>query len=295
MIVAGLAPGISINAARRLLAGLFRDCGCDAPELDARLLIGHALGLDHAALAAAPERTLAAQEAEAVAALALRRCAREPVARILGIKEFWGMPLRLSAATLVPRPETEIVVEAALDALARGGAGARPLRIADLGTGSGALLLALLSELPQAFGVGTDSSISALVTARANAIDLNLGSRAKFAACDFGCALAGGFDLVVSNPPYIASGEISALAPEVSAYDPPAALDGGADGLAAYRSIAADAGRLLARHGLLIVEIGAGQLTSVNALLDVAGFATREPARLDLAGTPRAVLARPLP
>lgn len=294
MTAPGLAPGISIDAARRELARRFRDSGCDSPELDARLLIGHALCLDHAALMAAGGRGLAAQEIEAVANLALRRCSREPVARILGVKEFWGMPFRLSAATLVPRPETETVVEAALDALVRNRRGSlrgQSLRIADLGTGSGALLLALLSELPQAFGIGTDTSVLALTTARANATDFGLGPRARFVACDFGAALRGGFDLLVSNPPYVASGEILALAPEVREHDPPAALDGGADGLAAYRSIAADAGRLLAPRGLLALEIGSGQSTAVTEILAVAGFATEEPRR-DLAGLPRALLAR---
>jgi release factor glutamine methyltransferase len=294
MTVSGLAPGVTIAAARRALARAFRECGCDAPDLDARLLTGHALGLDHAALASGSGRKLAPHEVEAIAALASRRCAREPVARILGVKEFWGLPLRLSPETLVPRPETETVVEAVLAAI--GGEPdwrARAWRVADLGTGSGALLLALLHELPQASGIGTDVSVGALIAARANAASLGLASRARFAACDFGAALAGGFDLVVSNPPYVASGEIDSLAPEVSRHDPRAALDGGADGFAAYREIAADARRLLAPHGRLILEIGAGQDTVVSRLLSVAGFATTS--RRDLAGIPRAVLATPSP
>jgi release factor glutamine methyltransferase len=296
MTIAAFPPSITIAAARRRLAQAFRDSGCDSPELDARLLAGHALGLEHAALAASEERRLTAQEIEAITALAVRRCAREPVARILGVKEFWGLPLQLSAETLVPRPETETLVEAALDVIGRDAAArARPLLVADLGTGSGALLLALLSELPQAEGIGTDVSIRALGTARENAAQLGLSARARFAAGDFGAALRGGFGLVVSNPPYIASGEMGALAPEVREHDPRAALDGGPDGLAAYRSIASDASRLLAPGGWLVLETGAGQADAVAAFLRVAGLATAEKPRRDLAGIPRAVLARASP
>src|SRR5437667_10621673 len=165
-----LTAGITIAAARRLLAQSFRERGLDTPELDARLLVVHALKLDRAALAAQDQRILTAGEADAVAALAARRLAREPVARILGRKEFWGLELRLNAATLVPRPETETVVEAALAAITRD----RTRRLADLGTGSGALLLALLTELPAAHGIGTDVSLAALGCARANAMTLGL-------------------------------------------------------------------------------------------------------------------------
>ena len=225
----------SIAAARRQLAREFRDAGLDTPDLDARILVGHALALDHAALAAQAERRLTDGETDAIAALAQRRLDGEPVARIVGTKEFWGLPLALNADTLVPRPETETVVEAALAALS--GARGRALRIADLDTGSGALLLALLSELPAARGVGTDISVAALSCARANAAALGLAGRASFVACDHGAALGGaalggGFDLIVANPPYVASGDIAALAPEVRDFDPRAALDGGADGLA---------------------------------------------------------------
>ena len=198
---AALTP--TIAAVRRQLAQRFRDAGLESPELDARILVGHALGLDHAALAAQSERPLSPREADAVAAVAQRRLDREPVARILGLKEFWGLPIKLNADTLVPRPETETVVEAALAALGDTAGDAR--RIADLDTGSGALLLALLSELPAAWGVGTDISVTALACARANAAALGLAGRAAFVACDHGTALGGGFDLVVANPPYVAT------------------------------------------------------------------------------------------
>ena len=163
--------------------------------------------------------------------LSARRLAGEPVARILGTKEFWSLPIVLSPAVLVPRPETETVVEQALAAVDRNGARTRALRIADLGVGSGAILLALLSELPNAFGVGTDRDPAALAVARDNARRLGLDARAAFVACDFGAALSPGFDLVVTNPPYIASGDIAALPAEVRDFDPRRALDGGRTGL----------------------------------------------------------------
>lgn len=282
---------LSIAAARRRLAQRFRDAGLDTPDLDARVLVGHALKLDHAALAAQADRRLTGAEADAVAALARRRLGHEPVARIVGTKEFWGLPLKLNADTLVPRPETETVVETALAALGDGRDRAR--RIADLGTGSGALLLALLHELPAAHGVGTDVSVAALDCARANAAALGLAGRASFVACDHGAALqgsalAGGFDLVVANPPYVASGDIAGLAPEVRDFDPLPALDGGRDGLQAYRAILGDARRLLASHGLLVLELGAGQLAAVGSLAAAAGLAPGA-CRSDLSGVPRAL------
>jgi release factor glutamine methyltransferase len=284
---------LTVDQARRQLAHQFRGAGLDSPELDARLLVGHVLGLDHAALAAQSGRTLGVAEMEAIAAVATRRLAHEPVARIVGSKEFWGLPLRLNAETLVPRPETETVVEAALDALGRGRQ--RAMRVADLGTGSGALLLALLSELlPSAFGVGTDLSLPALDCARHNAAALGLDARASFVACDYAAALKPPFDLVVANPPYVARGDIVTLAPEVGLFDPPRALDGGVDGLDAYRAIASDMQRLLSPQGLLVLELGAGQRDAVIELFAAAGLAPG-PCRHDLSGIARALLVRPLP
>jgi release factor glutamine methyltransferase len=284
-----LSPGISIGAARRVVAQAFRDGALDSPELDARVLVGHALHLDHTALASDSERELTDDEAAAIDALAMRRLAREPVARIVGSKEFWGLEFRITPATLVPRPETETVVEAVLAAISDH---SHPLRIADFGTGSGAILLALLSELAHATGVGTDISLSALATARENAERLGLTSRAHFVACDYGAALRGPFDLVVSNPPYIASGEIAGLAPEVRDHDPRPALDGGASGLDGYRAVVADARRILAPKGILAVELGAGQASSVAALWREGGIAA-ESSKADLSGHSRALLGRP--
>jgi release factor glutamine methyltransferase len=289
-----LQPGMTIAAARRTLVRAFAAASLDTPELDARLLVGHGLGRDHAALAAAADHSLTEAQANAIAILRTRRLAREPVARILGCKEFWGLSLKLNADTLVPRPETETVVEAALAAINHGAARTQPVHIADLGTGSGALLLALLSELPTARGIGTDISHPALCCARDNALALGLSARASFVACDYGAALAPSFDLIVSNPPYVRRGDITSLQPEVRAFDPSRALDGGSDGLDGYRAIAADGRRLLGQQGILVLELGAGQLAAAGALFTAAGLALQPP-RYDISGVARALVVKALP
>ena len=217
----------------------FRQANLDSPEADARLLLGHALHLDRSGLMSEANRMLEAREVDAVSALAARRLKHEPVARIFGAKEFWSLTLDISEAVLVPRPDTETVVEAALDFVGRAVQRLEKLRVLDIGTGSGALLLALLSELPNAIGTGTDISEPALAIARANAERHGLGGRCSFVACDMAAPLQGPFDLIVSNPPYVAHGEIASLAPEVRDYDPAIALDGGPAGLDSYRAIAA--------------------------------------------------------
>lgn len=282
------AAARTVAGARRALAARLRAAGLASPELDARLLVGHALGLDHAGLAAADGRSLGADQEAAIAAMVQRRLAGEPVARILGLKEFWSLPLRIGAATLVPRPETETVVEAALAAIDERGPRTRPLRIADIGTGSGAILLALMSELPHAFGVGTDISRGALAVARDNA--RRLGLSAHFVAGDLMAALRRPFDVIVSNPPYIASGDIAALPADVRDFDPPSALDGGPDGLTVYRAIAATVPALLGTGGTLIVELGLDQAEPVAALFAAAGLVPSPP-RHDLNGVPRALAA----
>jgi len=280
----------TIAAARQALTEKFRQAGIDSADADARLLISHALGIDRAALIASGERALNTEEMTAIDSLAERRLKREPVARIFGCKEFWSLSLHISQSVLVPRPETETVIEAALDYIVRGGLRAESLRILDIGTGSGALLLALLSELPNAFGTGTDISTPALGVARVNAERHALAPRCTFATCNIADGLPGPFDLIVSNPPYIAHNDIATLAPEVRDYDPVLALDGGSDGLNGYRAIAHDARRLLAPGGRLIVELGAGQETAVRALFTNAGL-TVGAARKDLAGISRALSA----
>ena len=189
----------------------------------------------------------------------------------------------------MPRPDTETVVELALQLLRAGGKLDRPLRIADLGTGSGAILLALLSELPAAQGFGTDISEGALQTAGANAARAGLSDRATFIACDYASGLSGSFDLIVSNPPYIRSADIDGLAAEVRNHDPLAALDGGADGLDAYRALIPQAARLLAPGGPLVVEAGQGQSGPIQALMATAGLMAVIAPKADLAGIPRAV------
>lgn len=287
-----IVAGATIDSARRMLASRLSAAGLESPELDARLLVGHALQLDLTGLVMHGQRALSAADITWLEALMQRRLAGEPVARILGTKEFWGLELHLSADTLVPRPDTETVVELALEHLAAGGDLKRPLRIADLGTGSGAILLALLSELPAAYGVGTDISHAALQTARDNARILGLGDRAGFIAGSYASALSPPFDLIVSNPPYIPSREIDDLAIDVRAYDPLRALDGDADGLDAYRALIPQAAQLLQPGGTLVVEVGQGQSEDVAELMRAARLAIDSSAiKADLAGIPRAVRA----
>jgi release factor glutamine methyltransferase len=287
---------LTIDSIRRALAARFAAAGLDSPELDARLLVGAALRLDLTGLVTQGTRNLTADDTARLESLARRRLAGEPVARILGIKEFWGLPFRLSADTLVPRPDTETVVETALDHVRETRSVNDPLRIADLGTGSGAILLALLSELPQAFGIATDISIGALRIARDNAVALGLGDRAAFVACSYASALSGPFDLIVSNPPYIPRGDIAGLSIEVREHDPARALDGGADGLDAYRALIPQAAALLQPGGAVVVEVGRGQAADVEGLMTEAGF-TADLTMIwdDLAGIARVVLGRKKP
>jgi release factor glutamine methyltransferase len=289
-IIAGLTAEASIAEAIRLVSQSFRAVQIDSPDVDARLLIGQALHLGRAQLITQSDRLLEAREINVISALAARRLKHEPVARILGRKEFWSLELQVTPAVLVPRPETETLIESALDAVTARGLRGEKLRMLDIGTGSGALLLALLSELPNATGVGTDISVEALEVARANAERHGLNARCAFVACNLANGVAGPFDFILSNPPYIAGGDIASLPPEVRDYDPRLALDGGNDGLDFYRAIAVDALRLLVPDGRVIVELRAGQEASVNALFTKAGLAVGT-SRKDLAGTPRALSA----
>jgi len=287
-----LRSATDIGAARRIVAKLFDEAGIDSPTLDARVLIGHALSLGHTALAISSYRKLTMDEQDAIARLVARRLAGEPVARIIGEKEFWGLPFRLSPAALVPRPDTETLVSAVLAIIDAGKRRDESLLIADLGVGSGAILLALLHELPNAFGIGTDRSLEAIATARGNAAALGLGSRAAFTMMDFGAALKLGFDLVVSNPPYIPSDDIATLAPDVREHDPRLALDGGADGLDAYRAIAGQAPDLLRENGTIVVEIGIKQAVDVTVIFEQSGALRWTATHTDLAGIPRALAFR---
>jgi len=293
--VSDVFAGQTVENVRRMLTLRFRTSGLDSAGLDARILVGSALGLDLTGMIAAAGRLVTAAEAIHLEELARRRLAGEPVARILGTKEFWGLPLQLSAATLVPRPDTETVVEFALEMLPPAPDPDRRLRVADIGTGSGAILLALLHELPDAYGVGTDISVAALRMASHNAADLGLGRRAAFVACDYASALSGTFDLIVSNPPYIRSAEIADLSIEVRDYDPLRALDGGTDGFDAYRTLIPQAAQLLTQGGVLVVEAGHGQSGDIQGLMVTAGLLREKPPKADLAGVRRAVAGRKLP
>jgi release factor glutamine methyltransferase len=229
-----------------------------------------------------------ADQAQQFAALLARRVAHEPFAYLTGRVGFWTLDLEVSPATLIPRADSESLVEAALEACTDKWA---PLSLLDLGTGTGALLLAVLSELPAASGLGVDLKPEATALAARNAARLGLAGRARFLAGDWAAALAGRFDLVLCNPPYIESAAIRGLMPEVAHHEPASALDGGADGLDAYRRIIADLPRLLAPHGVAVLELGAGQQAAVEALAKAAGL-TPEACRADLGGVPRALVLR---
>lgn len=259
--------------------------GFEASGLDARLLLLGALGISATELTLRPDLVLSPEEAERLSLFAARRLTHEPVARILGEREFWGLPFALSPETLVPRPDTETVVETALRLVPDRAA---PHRLIDFGTGSGILLVALLHEWPQARGVGVDRSFAALRSAKRNAARNNVGERAMFVASDWGSSIRGSFDVIVSNPPYIASSVIGGLAPDVRQHDPRLALDGGEDGLDAYRILLGEAERLLVPQGLLILEIGYDQGDALRSLATGRALEILELVH-DLAGNPRCV------
>jgi release factor glutamine methyltransferase len=273
---------------------MLRQAGIDTPEPDARLLVCHAARLSHEAYIARAGEALSPDAAARLDAAIARRLERTPVARITGSREFYGRLFALGPAALDPRPDTETLVEAALDLVVEKGWREKPLELLDLGTGTGAILITLLAELPRALGVGTDLCPDALAIAAVNARAHGVSSRASFIAGDWLEAVAGRFDLILSNPPYLAAAEIAGLAEEVAAYDPRLALDGGPDGLAAYRRIATRAREALADDGRLLVEIGAAQSAAVAAILKEAGLRPEETGniRRDLAGRPRVVVAR---
>jgi release factor glutamine methyltransferase len=287
----GLEAGLRLQQVCELVTEAFRANGIDDAQTDARILTAHALRLSRAQLISQNERVLDQREIDAITESATRRLAREPVSRIIGSREFWGLDLAIDPSVLDPRPDTETVIELALDWITTRHLKNENLRVLDIGTGSGALLLALLSELPAARGVATDKSIAALMRARTNARRVGFADRCTFVVCNFTDALRGPFDLIVSNPPYISSAEIPRLAPEVRDHDPLLALDGGEDGLVAYRAIASDALRLLVPRGRLVVELGQGQAGSVGAILRAAGLSIETPVRRDLAGINRALCA----
>jgi release factor glutamine methyltransferase len=264
------------------------EAGLEQPRFEARVLLAAALATDAAAILFYPERALDPIEAERFADLVRRRAAREPTARLLGRREFWSLEFKLSPETLVPRPDSETLIEAALGAIGNRKA---PLRLLDLGTGTGCLLLALLSELPAASGVGVDIAPGAVETARDNAAALGLAGRASFFVGSWADAIVQGFDVILANPPYIGSGAIAGLAAEVALHEPRRALDGGADGLDFYRALAPEAARLLNEAGIALFEIGAGQALEIAELMKEAGLDIDKVCH-DLAGVERCIMAR---
>ena len=259
--------------------------GIETAALDVRLLLQAASGLRHEDIVAEPDLVLSADGTARFWSFIDRRCAFEPVSRIIGFREFYGRSFRVTPAVLDPRADTETLIDAAL-ALVRGKG---QLRILDLGTGSGAIAVTLLAELPEATVVATDLSAAALQVAKGNAAALGVADRASFVAANWFDGVDRQFDLIVSNPPYIPLGDIAGLAADVRDFDPARALDGGPDGLEAYRRIASGAGGFLAPRGHVVLEIGAGQENEVNELFRAHGFVL-DARHFDLAGHIRCVV-----
>ncbi len=269
-------------------AARLAEAGIDGGLREARLLLQAAADIPVASQIAFPERAVEAATATRFRGLVARRAWREPMAHILGRREFWSLTFKVTADTLDPRPDSETLVQAVLDRIPDPSA---PLRLVDFGTGTGCLLLALLHELPNTTGLGIDASAAALVVAQDNANALGLESRASFRQGDWDDGIQPAFDILISNPPYIPSGDIAALQPEVASFEPRLALDGGADGLIAYRRLAPAAARLLAEGGLAAFEVGLGQADSVIGIGQTARLRHIATAS-DLGAVPRCVLFR---
>lgn len=294
-MTASLSESTTLEGIVRRLTAAFRSAGLEQPALDARLLVAAALDVDQVTLLRAPERVLSGPEYAAAERMADRRLMHEPVSRILGRRWFHGLEFDIDSSTLDPRPETETLVDGVLTRLReRGAANTTPIRILDLGTGSGAILIALLVALPTATGLGTDLSRPALDVARRNASKHGVADRAEFRNSNwFSSIEPATYDIVISNPPYIPSPEIVRLDRDVREFDPRAALDGGDDGLDAYRALAAGVCAYLAPAGLVAMEVGAGQALAVTALFEAAGLAPESRSAIwnDLAGHQRCVAA----
>jgi release factor glutamine methyltransferase len=261
--------------------------GVDLPVHEARLIVEAGAGVSRLDIVTDPRRAVTAAQIEAVEVISTRRAAREPLAYILGRKAFWTLDLAVTPDVLIPRPETEFVVDAALKAIDA----SVPARVLDLGVGSGAILLSILAERPLATGVGVDASRSALRIAEANAARLDLGARVRFVLSDWWANVDGVFDAIVSNPPYIVDQEIESLAPEVARHEPRLALAGGADGLDAYRIILARLLSHLRPGGAFAFEVGKGQFEAVAAMSLRQGLEVSPPV-VDLAGVYRVVSGR---
>lgn len=288
-----MTEGPTYDTLLRDAAVALASAGIDNVRFEARLLLARAAGLSIEQLVARGGGPAPAAVVTALRELTARRVRREPMAYILGEREFWGLTFKVSPAVLVPRSDSETLIETALELVPDR---ARPLRLLDLGVGSGCLLLTLLREYPEATGVGMDASEAALAMARENADSLGVAARARLTLGDWRQPdwierLGGPFDLLVSNPPYIESRTIDGLMPEVARHEPRLALDGGTDGLDAYRLIAAAAPRLIVPGGWLLAEGGEGQAPDIAGIFAAAGLSP-QPARKDLAGVERVVPAK---
>jgi release factor glutamine methyltransferase len=264
-----------------------RRAGIESPRREARLLLGHAIGVSPGEIAIS-RIAISQKSAERFSALLNRRCRREPFSYITGTREFWSLAFAVSREVLIPRPETETLIESALRQFPSRDAA---VRVLDLGTGSGCLLLAFLSERPNGTGVGVDLSQAALRLAADNARDLSLQPRVRFIQSHWASAISGTFDVAFANPPYIPTGEFAGLAAEVAQHEPRLALDGGADGLRAYREIAAELPKSMAPGAMLFVEVGYGQAPDVRKIFGAAKFQHQDTVR-DLGGIPRCVVMR---
>lgn len=264
---------------------ILKNAGIESPRREARLLLAHAIDQPFEWIVAHPEADC--RVADLYDDLINRRRAHEPFSHIVGTREFWSLPFRVSADVLDPRADSETLVSAALACFP---ARERPLRVLDLGTGSGCLLLCFLYERPRAMGIGVDRATAALVVARQNARELGLAERAQFLCADWAQGLSGRFDLILANPPYIPAADISGLAPEVSRYEPRGALDGGADGLDCYRAIAAQVPTVAGPDTQVILEFGIGQGPAVSYIFEDCGF-TQIEFIPDFAGLPRCLVA----
>lgn len=282
-----LRPDMTLQEAQRALTSVFKSGGIDTANLDARVLIEAVTGLTATDMARAPERGLSAPEIDCLRDYQAQRLEGKPVSKIIGQREFWGRLFQVNEHVLDPRPDSETLVEAALAHLPE----AQAFQLLDLGTGSGCLLLTLLAERAQGQGLGVDVSEPALVVAKANSQSLDLQARARFASSHWLESVAGRFDMIVSNPPYISDAEMASLDKNVLDYDPHLALKGGGDGMDPYRHICAKAQDHLQADGWLLFEIGATQGAAVGEILRQAGFSQVQ-VLPDLAGRDRVVMGR---
>ena len=276
-------PGETVGAFLCQAGQLLRAAAIESPRIEARLLLAHAMDTTTETLLRDPRAEVPPDAVARFRAAMAQRLAHMPMAQITGRAGFWTLDLKVSAETLIPRPDSEALIEAVL------ASGIRPRRILDLGTGTGCLLLAALSEFPESHGIGVDLVPGAAALARSNAARNGLAARASFLVGNWADSLAGRFDLILSNPPYIRASAIAALMPEVALHEPASALDGGPDGLDAYRAILTDLSRVLVEGGLAVLELGQGQAGAVSALARAQGLSIAG-VRADLGGIPRAMI-----